>query len=589
MVDMFLHAGAGLHGHRYSSQRPDPSQRTDSFRPHPPKRYPLLRTALRPLAASDAHADAEARTDSSTEDSTEDSSRQQRRRSLDDGPRPSSLSRNNTVSGTWTRKDLAVRFREPHMDHVRTPVASEDEDSLAGSQLSDGTDGSLQRARRKRAPRRSTRFAFAHPAPQLRTKQRMLIQLRPRLLLQLQEVGDRRAIPAFDVVPSSLVAGTLIIPMLAKRFPRMFRSKAELGTDDVLVVRSDDYGPPSAGSSFASPSPNRDADGRDVLAVISPTPQADACAEIVLEDGSTWTADLVAGGSYEFTHVEDDGSTTTARWVRRSSAATRNSSSSLGPMLPGTPPPPLADERRWTFSIIDPSTRRHPILGCLTPDMAEIYDTYTTLSTASGRYPPSRPFGTDAAQREPGSPSAGPRDERTTVAVTAAHKRLMLATATWIGLQRQGWPASANPKFSRAVPHCRAVSVGSAATRRQTFPPDGSPRGSPSPPSADGLVEQPAAHHGQPHQRSAVPARTMSTGRAFMKQRLGRAEHAAGQKRLSSLSPRMLSRQEQEQEPDEKTHACRPKIRTWLQRLFHLRRGADKDGEPAEEMAKQSL
>lgn len=35
-------------------------------------------------------------------------------------------------------------------------------------------------------PRKSTQYALALPAPQLRTKQRRLVQIRPCLLLQLQ-------------------------------------------------------------------------------------------------------------------------------------------------------------------------------------------------------------------------------------------------------------------------------------------------------------------------------------------------------------------------------------------------------------------
>lgn len=119
-----------------------------------------------------------------------------------------------------------MRFQEPHMDQVQMPFVSEDEESVAGSELGDCTDASIRRTKRKRARRKSTRFALAHPAPQLRTKQRRLVQIRPRLLLQLQEIGDRRAIPAFDVVPFSLVAGTIIIPPTCQKVPAHVWSQA---------------------------------------------------------------------------------------------------------------------------------------------------------------------------------------------------------------------------------------------------------------------------------------------------------------------------------------------------------------------------
>ncbi|POR33999.1 Uncharacterized protein TPAR_05801 [Tolypocladium paradoxum] len=429
---MFLHSGAGLHGHEYSARR------SSSAQVPPPTRHPLLRTALRPLAPPESNAAARAH-----------ASRElaRPRPSLDDGSRPSSLSpRHRPASGSVTKRDLAVRFREPDMDQAHTPLASEDEESVAGSEPSDCTDVSVRRAKRKRAPRRSTRFALAHPAPQLRTKQRMLVQIRPRLLLQLQQVGDRRAIPAFDVVPSSLVAGTIIIPRLAKRFPRMLGAKPELGQNDVLVVRSDDYGPSTPESSPGTDNAGDSLHDRDVVAVISALPQHSSdSAEIVLEDGATWVASAMANGSYEFTRIDVQGRTTTARWVRRSLASTRSSSASAGPSYtPSLPQPP---EYKWTFSVIDPSSKRHPIMGSLTSDSVQIYDTYNTLSTSSRRYPPSRSFGPDVngGHSEPISPPATRKEERATVAVTQEQRMVMLATATWISLHQQGWPASANP------------------------------------------------------------------------------------------------------------------------------------------------
>ncbi|EQK98423.1 hypothetical protein OCS_05864 [Ophiocordyceps sinensis CO18] len=354
---MFLHSGAGLHGHEYSDRTTSSAQSPPS-RPTRP-RYPLLRTALRPLAPFEPSP-------STRSLSHQELSGRRCPSSPDECPRPSSLSSSRrSVSGSLAKKDLAVRFREPQMDQAQTPIASEDECSVVGSEPSESADGSTCRPKRKRVPRKMTRFALAHPAPQLRTKQRRLVQIRPRLLLQLQEVGDRRAIPAFDAVPSGLVAASLFIPRLAKRFPRMFLVKPELGPDDVLVVRSDDYGLSTPDSSSCRP--DGAVDDQDVLAVISAIPQqGSSCTEIALADGSTWLASPMANGSFEFTSVDDHGITTTARWAWRSLLSTRNSSASVGP--PSTPPLEQKPGSKWTFSVIDPSSRRHPILGCLTPE-----------------------------------------------------------------------------------------------------------------------------------------------------------------------------------------------------------------------------
>ncbi|RDA88661.1 hypothetical protein CP532_4016 [Ophiocordyceps camponoti-leonardi (nom. inval.)] len=405
---MFLHAGAGLHGHEYSVRT--------SNSDHAPTLHKstLLRTALRPLAAESGTPSRSA-------------PRHAYRLSVALDDLSSSSSHQLPPSDAVQRKELAVRFREPRTDQ------SEDEASVAGTEV--GTDTasergsvrstSLRRPRRQRAPRKSTRYALALPPSQLRHKQRRLVQIRPRLLLQLQEVGDRRAMPSFDVVPSCPLAGNIFSPLLARRFPRIFRARPQLSQDQVLVVRSDHTGPPSVSG----------INDRDVLAVITAAAAAaadDRCAAISLDDGSTWEASPKANGSFEFTTVDDQDRVITARWVRRCSPPTnKRGSSSTGGST--SPPPGL----RWTFSLIDPSTRRHPVMGSLTPDAVDVYDSFHTLSASSRLYPPSRAF-----------PDDGTTGERTTVMVTQGQKNLMLATATWISLHWQGWPALPNSRMS---------------------------------------------------------------------------------------------------------------------------------------------
>ena len=79
----------------------------------------------------------------------------------------------------------------------------------------------------------------------------------------------------------------------------------------------------------------------------------------------------------------------------------------------------------------------------------------------------------------------------------------------------------------------------------------------------------------------APPARAMSTGRAFMSRRIGRAVEAAD-KRLSDTSQR--SAEGQAGLGDEKAHSShhhRPKVRSWLHRLFHRRKQPDREGDAA--------
>ncbi|PFH61295.1 hypothetical protein XA68_17712 [Ophiocordyceps unilateralis] len=395
---MFLHAGAGLHGHEYSVKSSTPYHL-----PQPPTRHrhTLLRTALRPLSESGAPSRS--------------APYQDYRLPLapDDGVSLSSPATHYLSPTDSLPKESAVRLT----DSVLASGVSEDEDSVTATELATEaasergsvTPASVRRPRRQRAPRKSTCYAFALPPS---NKQRSLVLIRPRLLLQLQEVGDTRVTPSFNVVPSCPLTGNIFSPHLARHFPPIFRPKPQLGQDQVLVVRSDHSGPQSPPAT-----PISGVNDRDVLAVISTLPQAGHhCADISLEDGATWAASPMANGSYEFTTVDDQDRIVTARWVRRSLKH--------------------GDGFRWTFSLMDPSSRRHPVMGSLTNEVIDVYDSYHTLSASSSLYPPSRAFADDTT----GS-------ERTTVMVTQEQKNLMLATATWISLHRQGWSTSPGSKL----------------------------------------------------------------------------------------------------------------------------------------------
>ncbi|ATY60802.1 hypothetical protein A9K55_006041 [Cordyceps militaris] len=364
--------------------------------------------------------------------------------------RPTSLPvQARSVSESARYRDHSVRFREePHVTHFATPVHSEDEESIAGSELTAESDVSSRLRRKQRLPRKSTTFALAHPAPGLRTKQRRLVQFRPKVLLQLQELGEKRAVPAFDIVPSSQIAGSFIIPALAKRFPRMFRAKPNLGQNDLLLMRSENYNistPSLPGLGDASEAMGE----RDVLAVVSVNAHDGTDhAELTFRDGSAWTIEAIANGSYEMKRVDGSASPMTGRWVRRLTPLRTNSIESGNAVLAQ----PMRD--KWTFSILDPATRRHPIMGVLTPTSLEIYDNYNTMSASSNRYPPTKPFGSVVGlpQEDQQSQAASAvTEERKTVTVTEDKKLWMMVSATWISLRQAGWPATANPKMARSL------------------------------------------------------------------------------------------------------------------------------------------
>jgi hypothetical protein len=195
---MYIHVGAAMHGHEFSHEN-----RNNSL----PGRSSLARSAFStPLPRRATTYD----------------------RSSPILHRPTAAVR--PVSEYTPRLgEPVVRFQEPETDTI-----SEDGRSVANSEGSEATVGGSRR--RRRSTRTSTAFHLAHPAPTLTQKQRLL-QIRPRLLLQLQRLSaESRPKPAIDVLPS-----TFVVPRFVKNFPRIFRGKAELGANDVMVVKSEEY------------------------------------------------------------------------------------------------------------------------------------------------------------------------------------------------------------------------------------------------------------------------------------------------------------------------------------------------------------
>lgn len=354
------------------------------------------------------------------------------------------------------KKEHYVRFAEPtsEVDEPPTPRNSEpfalqppplerrwsghSEDESAYSEASDGnTNTSLTPSRKKRrTPRSGTRYLLAQRPSHVIKRHRRFINLRPSLLLQLQQLTDTRPKPAFDVLPSSILRGHLKgAPRLSGRFPRPFGFRHELGSDDLILAQSEDY-------DSETPDDGSDKLGnREVLAIISPRSGADGCTDIVLTDGTIWTASMMPAGSYEFTTMRPDGGVVTARWVRRRV--------------------PLEDEDnyKFTFSVVDPASRRHPIMGTLTPATLEVLDNYTTVSPHSSRkHPPTRPFSMDAN----GAPA-----ERSTVPVDEATRAFITVSGAWITLLKLG--VAVAPKVASPTPK-----VASPAAKAPVAPPSAS-------------------------------------------------------------------------------------------------------------------
>ncbi|GAB1216246.1 hypothetical protein ATERTT37_005455 [Aspergillus terreus] len=216
---------------------------------------------------------------------------------------------------------------------------------------------------RKQSSRPKTCYQLAHPAGHARHKR---LKLRPKLLLQLQRVSQTpRALPVLDVLPS-----TVFLPRLARKFPTIFRGKKGLGPNDLIIVTSDLY--ERNGGDIAHHFLHSDEDHgehREVVATICQLLKEDALAkgkaEICLNHGPVWEATPLPNGSYEFVANTQQGPQV-LRWVQRGAKNRRVSAP------PGSPV--QEDTKRFTFSVINPNTRRHPVIATMTRNYLEVFD-----------------------------------------------------------------------------------------------------------------------------------------------------------------------------------------------------------------------
>ncbi|KAK8084245.1 hypothetical protein PG997_005516 [Apiospora hydei] len=320
---------------------------------------------------------------------------------------------------------------------------SDSETSRAGS--------SVRRSHRRVSSRSSTTYLLAQPAPKLNHR---LLHIRPQLLLQTQQVSsDRRPKPTIDVYPSSAIAHSALVTPLFKRFPRLARIKRELSVGDIMLVQSEDLSVPARDRAVDEDDEDS-INKRDLVAILSPMGRD--MAEIVLSDGTVWTAKPRIQGStvsYDFTTEDESGKITTARWARRK--ATGKPAATSAPTSP-TASFSSAPEHRFTFSMIDPSCRRHPIMATLRPNQLEVQDTYTTVSQSAGRYPPtSSALGSPTTSTGEKDDDPIPSPERTVQTVEGWQKILIQVTALWVVLH-QGWVSSFRPMNIE----CRASAAG---------------------------------------------------------------------------------------------------------------------------------
>ena len=303
-----------------------------------------------------------------------------------------------------------------------------------------------------RKSRPKTTYQFAHPAAHARHKR---LRLRPKLLLQLQQVSQTpRPLPVVDILPS-----TSYLPLLARKFPAIYRTRNGLGPYDVVVVISEQYERTVASipEKYIS-SEDEDEDHREVVATICQKLQEDARlkgkAEICLNFGPVWEATPLPSGSYEFIAQTDDG-VQVVRWALRGGRNRR--------MTAPTATQSRDDGKRFTFSVIDPTTRRHPVIASMTRNQLEVHDEYS-MPTRSGTGPTTPTSGmsviSDASDGET------PLDANM-ITLDDGLRTLIIITGIWVAF-REGW--SDNFRYGDPVSSTGPRSILSPASSKHTSP-----------------------------------------------------------------------------------------------------------------------
>jgi len=480
---MFVHAGASLHGHEYSAPGP--------------KRNSLLRSALgSPVQRSSTPPVPS----TSTFASPVASLAKKKSRPFSD----SFLSTFTARATSYPAVEDGTAHVEPSAPEMKEHVADHsDSDACASDSDLSRAAGSSRKAR-KQLPRSSTNYALAQPAPKLGNKQR-IIHTKPQLITQLQLLTPGgRPRPVIDAYPSSAFAKTIMAPLLM-RVPRIAGIKTELSVRDIMLVKSQDYAA-AANDTDSDVDDDDNMRARDLVAILSPL-RTDDRAEIVMADGTVWIASPrnVANsgiGSYDFVSVDENGATTTARWARRR-CGTKQAS-------PLEPSPPLL-EYQYTFSIIDPQCRRHPIMAAMTTTSLKIFDTYTTTSSSASRHSSTSPVFASPSS----SVSSGREDKasRHVVNVQEWQKNFIAVSAVWVALRAS---LSADSKQAESSSAFSAPSSPVVA---------GSPTRILSSTSTPGLgirkshTSATIARSASPARLSVLPKRAMSTGAAFMQRR----------------------------------------------------------------------
>jgi hypothetical protein len=340
-----------------------------------------------------------------------------------------------------------------------TPLAS----PAPSRPVSSGSSAAVDERPKKRSPRSKTSYLCARPARNADCPLTKL-HLRPKVLLQLHQViPSQRPKPTYEVIPFSLLP-----QRSTRRLARTFNTRERLGFNDLLVVKAEAYGNVQEGPT----SDDEHWGSREVVGVICPAKSDKGVTEICMDDGaSRWEVTEMPNGGFEFNTTNDHGLTLKARWVPKPAHSRRvssmSASSQASPIVP-----PGQEDRKYTFSTISASSRRHPIIATMTRNRIDVMDSYSLPSATS---PP-----TPGSLMHTHTPALTPTDidadsffrpEQMPNQTDDALRCFILVTGIWVSsnISQPSTPALENSSLARTLNH-RAMSMSMLETPRSPSP-----------------------------------------------------------------------------------------------------------------------
>ena len=440
-----------------------------------------------------------------------------------------------TPSRTWSAEPIGLpKSPDVVVQDGSSPPTDDhhghDDVSLRSTSIT-GSGVASAKGRRSAAVSKTT-FQLAHPPPAIKHRQRF--NIRPKILLQLQQLSDAtRPVPILDVLPSVVFA-----PRLARKFPSVFKGKDGLGADDLVVVNSQNYDAAKIPEGMSSNMSEDDSwDAREIVAAICQTkkrgPRGEVMTEICLKHGPCWQATMLPSGAYEFESTDEKGRRTVGRWVPRPPISRRRSYNDHENAK--TPP---SDQRRLTFSIINPDSRRHPVIATMSRSAIDISDRYSSTSSPA---PPSAPSPTQPVSGAEVRHAHFDHNERAQAVMieTDEHLRsLIVVTGIWVAF-REGYSPnfsydkltgsqSSSSSPSTHKPRSLSINLGSLGNGSAFDSPRSgkghgtSAAGEKSPPISPSPVSPGAARNS-----GSSPTRAHTTGAAFLQRASNRRNHSS--------------------------------------------------------------